>query len=181
MYIDIKINERYYFIKGYENYIITENGNVYTYRNGKTGYNGFRELKKKGINSKKRYLQVCLCNKGEKKYTQIHRIVAEYFCEGYFDGAVVNHIDGNIHNNVYSNLEWITQRDNVVKSYDTSSVNQVRNFKLWTIIHPNGEMSNLLKGKNEIINYINKNKLDVKYSMLSKHKFHNDFILKESK
>lgn len=44
----------------------------------------------------------------------VHRIVAKYFVDGWFDGAVVNHIDGNKHNNNYENLEWITQKDNII-------------------------------------------------------------------
>jgi len=43
----------------------------------------------------------------------IHRLVAKAFCPGYRDGLVVNHIDGDKHNNRAENLEWCTQQENV--------------------------------------------------------------------
>lgn len=46
-----------------------------------------------------------------------HRYVAKAFHEDtYFDGAVVNHIDGNKQNNMADNLEWVTQSENVAHS-----------------------------------------------------------------
>lgn len=67
-------------------------------------------LRLRGRNNPNRYLSICLCKNNKKKYVQIHRLVAKYFVDGYFHGAVVNHKDTNIHNNNYMNLEWITQK-----------------------------------------------------------------------
>ena len=180
MNLDSEIKERYCFIKGYENYIITESGDVYTYRNDNApSYRGLRKLKKKGINNPKRYLQVCLSKNNKKKYVEIHRLVAEYFCDGYFEGAVVNHIDGDIHNNDYTNLEWVTQKDNVNKGYKTSGVNQLRNYKKWKIIYPDGKESYVLNGRSEIINYIKDNNLNISASMIIKHKNNKGYKLIE--
>lgn len=46
-----------------------------------------------------------------KKYF-VHRLVAYAFIEGYFEGALVNHIDSNRLNNHVSNLEWCTHQEN---------------------------------------------------------------------
>lgn len=46
-----------------------------------------------------------------KKY-YVHRIVAMVFCDDYFDGAVVDHIDQNPDNNHYKNLRWVTRSEN---------------------------------------------------------------------
>lgn len=42
----------------------------------------------------------------------VHRLVAESFCEGYFDGALVDHIDGNRLNNHFTNLRWVNRAEN---------------------------------------------------------------------
>ena len=56
------------------------------------------------------YLRVYL----DCKDTYVHRLVAEYFCEGRTDERnQVNHIDGNKANNNYTNLEWVTNQENM--------------------------------------------------------------------
>lgn len=47
----------------------------------------------------------------------VHRLVAMAFCDGYREGLVVNHKDGNIYNNRADNLEWCTQSYNIKHSY----------------------------------------------------------------
>ena len=53
----------------------------------------------------------CIIN-GKLKVHLIHQLVANVFVPGKFDGAVVNHKDGNKRNNVYTNLEWTTRSEN---------------------------------------------------------------------
>lgn len=43
----------------------------------------------------------------------VHRLIGLAFIDGYFDGAVINHIDGCRANNILSNLEFCTQGDNI--------------------------------------------------------------------
>ena len=62
------------------------------------------------------YYQVRLCKNGEQKFYRVHRLVAKAFVSGYKDGYVVNHIDENKTNNHYTNLEWVTYRENSMKS-----------------------------------------------------------------
>lgn len=50
---------------------------------------------------------------GRISTVEVHRLVALAWVSGYFDGATVNHKDGNKTNNDYRNLEWMTQRDNM--------------------------------------------------------------------
>tara|TARA_R110000744_G_scaffold219103_1_gene337880 strand:+ start:39 stop:464 length:426 start_codon:yes stop_codon:yes gene_type:complete len=50
----------------------------------------------------------------------VHRLVAEIYCSGYFEGAHVDHIDGNPGNNHYTNLQWCTQDYNNIKRDDST-------------------------------------------------------------
>lgn len=58
------------------------------------------------------YKYVSLRKEGISKSVHVHRLVAKAFCEGYFEGAVVNHKDENPSNNNAENLEWCTQSYN---------------------------------------------------------------------
>ena len=55
--------------------------------------------------------------KGGKRFSRyIHRLVAEAFVDKPEGCNVVNHIDYNKGNNIFSNLEWCTQKANVQHS-----------------------------------------------------------------
>lgn len=56
---------------------------------------------------------------GKRKNFSIHRLVAITFCDNIYDKKLVNHIDGDKHNNYYANLEWVTNSENVKHAYDT--------------------------------------------------------------
>ncbi len=67
-----------------------------------------------------RYYRTKLNAGGEKRTLSIHREVAKYFCDGYSEiNNEVNHIDGNTLNNVYTNLEWTTRKENMRHSVKT--------------------------------------------------------------
>lgn len=59
------------------------------------------------------YTKVFLKNNDDVVHSlAIHRLVAKSFIENPNDYDVVNHIDNNRHNNVASNLEWVTKQQN---------------------------------------------------------------------
>lgn len=60
-----------------------------------------------------KYLQVCLCKNGSTKYKLIHRLVAEAFIPNYENLPEVNHKDEDKLNNSVSNLEWVSQAENL--------------------------------------------------------------------
>lgn len=94
-------------IKDYEGlYQVSDDGRVRRiYKNGNT-----KELKnREGI-----YYTVSLCKKGIKKSFNVHRLVAETFLGIPDDKCEVNHKDGNKLNNNLSNLEWVTQHENLL-------------------------------------------------------------------
>ena len=63
---------------------------------------------------KKRYLSVTLSKDNNKFYYLIHRLVAIHFIDNPNNLPCVNHIDGNKHNNIYTNLEWTTHSENSI-------------------------------------------------------------------
>jgi hypothetical protein len=84
--------------------------------NGYTQKEAIKSQKKLKPNKTKNlsscYLQVTLCKDGKPKLFSIHRLVAEAFIPNQENKPYVNHIDGNRENNIVSNLEWTTNREN---------------------------------------------------------------------
>ena len=62
------------------------------------------------------YYVVNLQNCKERKSCQVHRLVAQAFIPNQNNNPVVNHIDENRLNNRVDNLEWCTQKENVIHS-----------------------------------------------------------------
>ena len=59
------------------------------------------------------YLKVNLYKNSVMSTKKIHRLVAEAFIPNPENKPQVNHIDENKTNNMLSNLEWITNKDNL--------------------------------------------------------------------
>lgn len=166
------INERYKQVPGFPDYFVTESGDVYSQRlRGNEKIHRLRKLTPKNPGNPLKYYNVNLCRDGEVITFAIHRLVAELFVDGYFDGAVVNHIDGNNRNNHYTNLEWVTQKENIHKSYVTSSVDQTRNYKWWDLFGPEGDLLGTFKGCQAMEKYVADHLPGISPTSLSKYHF----------
>jgi hypothetical protein len=86
------------------NYFITENGDVY--RKWGDRYKKLKPFINHG------YHRICLCVNNIKKKYRINRLVAECYIPNPDNKPIVNHIDSDKLNNHYSNLEWVTDREN---------------------------------------------------------------------
>lgn len=163
------INGRYKQIKDFEDYFITEYGEVYSMRlRGNERERHLHKIKPKNPGKSNKYLNIVLCNDHCQVTKSIHRLVAEAFVDGYFDGAVVNHIDGDNRNNRASNLEWTTIKDNVHKSYITSGKSPARNRKIWQLIDINGTVLGIFHGHNEMERYVREACIDASPAQLTK-------------
>jgi len=91
-------------IKGYPNYLISNEGRVYNYK-----YKRFLKPTK----DRDGYLYVNLYKNGVTKTHRIHRLVANTFIPNMFGKRTVNHMDGVKTNNFVSNLEWATNKENI--------------------------------------------------------------------
>lgn len=118
--------EQWKKIKDYENYSVSNFGNV---RNDITN-------KKIYLNDKGgEYLSVNLYKNNKRKRFYVHRLVAIYFIENKDNKPEVNHIDGDKHNNDYTNLEWVTRSENIIHALknnliDTSKISKHHTGKI---------------------------------------------------
>ena len=112
--------EEYKIIKDFENYEVSNLGNV---RNVKTGRIIKQQLDKYGY---------CRLNlyKNEKRHNKfIHRLVAQAFIENPDDKPVIDHINGDKLNNDVKNIRWATISENSqnskVRKDNTSNIKGV--------------------------------------------------------
>lgn len=80
----------------------------------------FQIIGKKGnplslIGDAYKFVNVFITGEGSK-ILYLHRAVALVHVQGYFEGAVVDHIDRNPRNNNPENLRWVTPSQNAINT-----------------------------------------------------------------
>ncbi|QIG60064.1 endonuclease [Dishui Lake large algae virus 1] len=112
--------------KGYKQKRVVENhnnleGEIWKVIDTQPNYMISNKGRVKNINTQK-VLPCNLANYVEVKFSdgraKVHRLVAKAFLSDYTDECVINHKDGNRHNNVVENLECTTQAQNVLHGYE---------------------------------------------------------------
>lgn len=92
-------------VNGYENYLISKSGLVYSIK--------AKKLLKPTID-KKGYCKVALYNEQGKLSISLHRLVALNYIENPDNKPQINHINGIKSDNKVSNLEWVTNKENTL-------------------------------------------------------------------
>jgi len=100
--------ETYKTIQGYEHYMVSNYGNVFSLKRNKK--------LKPGANTCG-YFYVVLSEKGKKKNFCIHSLVVNSFLKKIVNKNEVNHIDGIKSNNNCDNLEYVNRYENAMHSY----------------------------------------------------------------
>ena len=80
-----------------------------------------KQQKYKTVN-KKGYVEIHYKDGGFKKTKKLHRLIAEEFCNNIHNKPCVNHKDANKQNNVASNLEWCTHKENMRHAFSNNLV-----------------------------------------------------------
>lgn len=118
-----KLKEEWKQVPGYERYLVSNTGRVIS-----TIKNRTKELK--GQEDAVGYIHYRLYasddrngyypnNRGKRPILfKIHRLVLDTFLPNADTTLEVNHINGDKHDNVITNLEWVTRKENIQHSWD---------------------------------------------------------------
>ena len=124
-------------VTGYEGIWVSNKGRVfhegYSYVGNRGGVEHMKYRKAKiltnspsGGRGEEKYMMVGFKIGGKAWATGVHRLMAIAFIKGQFEGAVVNHKDGNRMNNRLSNLEWLSNGANIKHGYELRRLNRKR-------------------------------------------------------
>lgn len=116
------------------------------------------------INNKNKYITLRF---NDKTY-RLHRLVAELFINNPDNKSVVNHIDGNKHNNASINLEWVTSSENQLHAYKLG-LQPVKN-KIKQIDINTNNIIKIWNNMNEIYNELKLSKSGISYCLSGKYK-----------
>ena len=120
------VNEVWKDIPGYEGlYQVSSLGRIKSLSRSVNRSNGVVQRRSEKVvkqSNSRGYKTFKLRNNDGVKTVRVHRVVAELFLGKAPDGMVVNHKDGNKSNNTYTNLEWVTQKENVRHAVDIGCV-----------------------------------------------------------
>ena len=106
-------HEQWRPVVGYEGlYEVSNYGRV------KTLFKGVSKIRKPVFTNKPGYFGVNLYKENVSRLIRIHVLVARAFVPNPENKPVVNHKDANKRNNQVSNLEWVTQSENLRHAYD---------------------------------------------------------------
>ena len=98
-------------VRGFENFLISNTGLVFNDRR--------KTLKKPGLDPKG-YLRVRLMNGPKAATKKVHRLVAEAFLASYSEDLMVNHKNTIKTDNIYTNLEMVTNAQNIQHAWDNN-------------------------------------------------------------
>lgn len=105
-------------IKGFPDYYITENGDIYSrYSAYKHNPQGKIYKLNPGVDKTNGYIRVMLFKEGKKYKKYVHRLLAETFLPNPENKPCINHKNGIRHDNRLSNIEWCSYAENTQHAF----------------------------------------------------------------
>lgn len=104
-------NEVWKNINNFPNYQVSNYGRIKSFKNQKC-------IILKCVKKKTGYLEVVLSKRQIKKYSRIHRLVANAFIPNLNNYLEINHKNANKQDNKVNNLEWVTHVRNIQHSVE---------------------------------------------------------------
>ena len=121
-------------IKGFENYILYEDGQIYSkYKN---------KFITPQLDTSSGYMRIKLWKNKEKTKFYFHRLLAEHFIPNNDETKIiVDHVNRDRLNNDLSNLRWVTYAESN-KNRGLFKNNKLREKYIWEDIQPSGDHFN---------------------------------------
>lgn len=117
-------------IKGFENYQISNFGNIKSI--DRFVKNNNKDLFLKGVIRKQTlrngYYRVSLSVNGKITTKTVHRLVAQEFIPNTKNKPCVNHINGIKTDNSLANLEWCTYSENIIHGFNTGLYKRKKHY-----------------------------------------------------
>ena len=113
-------NEIWKDIEGFEKYQISSYGRVRSFKNKNP------KILKPSKNSSTGYYSVCLYKNKKLYNVTVHRLVGKSFLPNPENKPEINHLDANKSNNHFSNLQWVTAKQNTQHAWQTGLCENVR-------------------------------------------------------
>jgi hypothetical protein len=169
MKIDDEYFEVYKKIEGYENYHVSNSGNVI---NSKTG-----KIRKPTINNSG-FFTIALYKDTKIKSYLLHRLIAVAFVENPDNKSCICHIDHNKLNNNLENLRFSTSQENSYHSSIVKNASSKYRGVFFSKMNNKFKAQIMINGKQQHLGYFNNERDALKIYETKAKELHGEFYFK---